>query len=613
MNKNKTITIISVVMIALGASLLVFFGLKMAGISIFSEKAVVHTEKYEHTSANGIETWDSGYVREDLTSIEVVNLMGNGINLGNTMEAYGHEDLGVTADVSEYETYWGQPITTQEIVDSFKEAGFDSLRIPVAWTNMMDYENGDYTIDEAYLDRVEEIINYAINADMYVVINDHWDGGWWGMFGSESQETSDQAMEMYISMWTQIAERYKEYSDYLIFESANEEIGNRLNDTDIATDSGSLSSDECYEMCNTINQTFVDTVRGTGGNNEERFLLIAGYNTDIEMTCDDRFVMPTDTAESKLILSVHYYTPSGYCINKSLSKWGTADNYSEQNTLLAMMTKFTEKGYGVIFGEYAVALKSDGSVKNNTYEYISNFLYNCDLYGYCPMLWDCSSLFVREDLGFFDEDIAALFLSRSQSAQSSKTQEEIVADAQKSIDLALAAAEAAGEEDAVVDTDNAVAWIMFNSNDWNTIYSVGDVYDPDAKTDGLVATDAAVTGEGTYTVDLDFTQTEAGYADGIIFSALAISNGETLFPGYVVTITAIEINGESVALTGIPYTTSDDGICTRVNLYNEWVTEIPEEIRTADGNKEGLSASVVDNTTLGNITTMSVTFDYGPA
>ena len=164
-------------------------------------------------------------IRKDLTSVEVATLMGNGINLGNTMEAYGRADLGTKADVNAYETYWGAPTTTQEMVSAMAAEGFNTLRIPIAWTNMMDYENDDYTIDEAYLNRVEEIINYARNAGMYVIINDHWDGSWWGMFGDADLKVREKAMKIYTSMWTQIAERYQDYSDYLIFESANEELG----------------------------------------------------------------------------------------------------------------------------------------------------------------------------------------------------------------------------------------------------------------------------------------------------------------------------------------------------------------------------------------------------
>jgi len=98
-------------------------------------------------------------------------------------------------------------------------------------------------------------------------------------------------MEMYVSMWTQIAERYKDYDEHLIFEGANEELGDRLNDTDVAEDSGTLSNGDCYGMTNKINQTFVDTIRATGGNNAERYLLIPGFSTDIEKTSSNLYKM----------------------------------------------------------------------------------------------------------------------------------------------------------------------------------------------------------------------------------------------------------------------------------------------------------------------------------
>ncbi len=546
-----------------------------------------------------------GSVRKELTSLEVAKEMGNGINLGNTMEAYGRASLGVGADVTEYETSWGAPVTTKEMVGAMKAAGFDSLRIPVAWTNAMDFESGDYTIGKEYLDRVEEIINYALEEEMYVIINDHWDGGWWGMFGSATEETRQQAMDLYISMWTQIAERYAKYSDYLIFESGNEELGYRLNDTDIAADSGSLSEDDCYEMTNLINQNFVDTIRKSGGNNENRFLLIAGFGTTITSTCDNRFVMPADSAKNKLLVSVHYYDPDGYCLNTSLSNWGSKKDYQNQSDALAKMTKFTEQGYGVVLGEYGV-LMNGGPIKENTFEYLTNFLNNCDVYGYCPMLWDCNEMFNRTEGKIIDEGVAALYLNRNVSAQSSQTPEVIIENAQKELDTALANAP---EEEGLAD-EVAMAWIMYNSSDWSTIYSVGDVYAPDSKTEGIVATDVEITGEGSYTVSLDLTQTSAGFGNSTVFSALAVGNGETLFPNCIINIKEVLINGEVYELNGSPYTTSDDGICTRVNLYNEWITDIPNTARTDNNNITDATPKLLNAETLGNIETISITFDF---
>ena len=597
---------------------LVIMILMVLKVGPFAEGSAKEKERVLHTSANGIETMDNGYMRKDLSASELTVLMGNGINLGNTMEAYGRISLGTEAPVSSYETLWSQPVTTQEMITGMKNAGFDTLRIPVAWTNAMDYESGDYTIREDYLNRVEEIINYALNENMYVVINDHWDGSWWGMFGSASEETRQKAWDLYTSMWTQIAERYKEYSDYLIFESANEELGNRLNDTDVAADSGTLSADECYKMTLKINQKFVDIVRGTGGNNESRFLLIAGYNTDVDMTTDDRYIMPTDPANevNKLILSVHYYTPWGYCGNESLSLWGTKRNYGEMNSLLESLTKFTDQGYGVIIGEYGVLVKSDGTLKKNAALYYKNFLDNCDLYNFCPLLWDCNNLYNRQDCKIIDDEIAALYKERAYANEAAMTDEEKAARPDKikaEMDQAYADAPAAFDDGAIdLDDSTSVAWIMINSSDWNVMYSVGDVYDPGAKTDGLVATDVEITGEGTYTVSLDFTGVPGGYANGMAFSALAIGNGELLYPGYTVNITEVLVNGEPYTLTAKPYTTSDDARCTRVNLYNEWVTQVPDDARTPDGDTTGISPVIVDNADLTHMETLSITFEYAP-
>ncbi len=548
-----------------------------------------------------------GDTTSDLTAIEVAHLMGNGINLGNTMEAYGRTSVGINSDPYLYETFWGQPETTQEMISGMKAAGFDSLRIPVAWTNAMNFESGDYTIGQAYLDRVEEIINYALNEDMYVIVNDHWDGGWWGMFGSATQETRDNAMELYTSMWNQIATAYAEYDEHLIFESGNEELGFRLNDKDIAADSGALSDAECYEVTNQINQAFVDTIRATGGNNADRFLLIAGFGTDITNTCKDGFQMPTDTVDDKLLLSVHYYDPSGYCIWESVANWGSKKDYTEMNDMLAKLTQFTEQGYGIVIGEYGVLNQQNG-MREGTVAYTENFLDNCDYYGYCPVLWDCNDLYIRNTAKIRHEEMAQMYLDHSYATQSTKTLEEVQTAARAEIDAATAAApEAAGVSDTT-----ALAWIMYSSSDWGVSYSVGDVYSPESGTAGIVATDVEITGEGTYTVALDFTGTAGGYANSTVFSAVGIANGELLYPGYCIEIKEILINGEPYKLTGRPYTASDDKKCTRVNLYNEWVSAAPDDARTAAGNAMYVSPCVIDAATLGNVKTISVTFDYVP-
>ena len=120
---------------------------------------------------------DDGTIRTELTATELAKLMGNGINLGNTMEAYGRESYGTSKEATSYETFWGQPVTTREMIEGMKAAGFDSIRIPIAWTNVMDYEDGDYTIKETYLNRINELIGYARGTSLSTTIGTEAGGG----------------------------------------------------------------------------------------------------------------------------------------------------------------------------------------------------------------------------------------------------------------------------------------------------------------------------------------------------------------------------------------------------------------------------------------------------
>ena len=372
---------------------------------------------------------------KEMSSPQLIKLMGNGINLGNTMEAtgtwlgYGH------APVTDYEKAWGQPVTTKKMFEAMKAAGFDSVRIPVAWTHTMDWSRGKFTIRKDYLDRVAQIVDWALESDLFVIINDHWDYQWWGMFSHDEA----LAWQIYEAIWSQVGERFKDYSYRLIFEGGNEEIGDRLNDVvDTKVDSrldasikysskGRLTENQCYELSEKINQKFVDIIRLQGGNNSKRFLLIPGYNTDIDKTCDSRFKMPADKINKaqKLIVSVHYYKPETYClVNDPKNSWGYMDSWpgydsnfntaSKQNYWFRKLNKFTEQGYGVIIGEYGVSTKKDGSKKQGMEAWMTSVLENCEKYNYCPMLWDCNTFFKKNGsiLGFTDSDIAAVYLSK---------------------------------------------------------------------------------------------------------------------------------------------------------------------------------------------------------
>lgn len=573
-------------------------------------------------SAEEAEAVDNGVMREGLTALEATRLMGNGINLGNTLEACDN-NVGIKTNTPlSYETHWGQPKTTQAMIDGMKAAGFDTIRIPVAWmTNATHLYEGDYTIDADYMDRVEEVVRYARKAGMYVIINDHWDGGWYGMFGSESAETRALAMEAYKGMWQQIAERFRDYSDYLIFESANEELGGRFDENSPLYCSDSvvtyLTDDERYALTNEINQTFVDVVRATGGNNATRFLLIAGYSTDINQTCDDRFQMPKDTVDSKLMVSVHYYDPWSYCGASSAvsaTKWGKVSDYEYLDQQLEKMTKFTEAGYGVVIGEYGALPCSDG-LKDNTLAYHTAFLDACTKYNLTNCLWDCSGLYKRVSQTFADDDILAMYQEKRQANEESQDYADVQAAAAAEIAAAAAEAPVTFQQDAVVvDDQTALAWIMWNDGSWALTHSVGDTYNADAISEGLVATNAIITGEGKYTVGLDFTGTAQGYSASVAFAAIGISNGEALYPNYLVNIKEVRINGEIYRLKGRAYTTSDDGVCTRVNLYNEWVTSVPKTARLPGGNLAGATPTPINrnDAVIAEIKTIEIDFEYVP-
>ena len=573
-------------------------------------------------SAEEADAVDNGVMREGLTALEATRLMGNGINLGNTLEACDN-NVGIKTNTPlSYETHWGQPKTTQAMIDGMKAAGFDTIRIPVAWmTNATHLYEGDYTIDADYMDRVEEVVRYARKAGMYVIINDHWDGGWYGMFGSESAETRALAMEAYKGMWQQIAERFRDYSDYLIFESANEELGGRFDENSPLYCSDSvvtyLTDDERYALTNEINQTFVDVVRATGGNNATRFLLIAGYSTDIDKTCDDRFQMPKDTADSKLMVSVHYYDPWSYCGASSAvsaTKWGKVSDYEYMDQQLAKMTKFTEAGYGVVIGEYGALPCSDG-LKDNTLAYHTAFLDACTKYNLTNCLWDCSGLYKRVSQTFADDDILAMYQEKRQANEEGQDYADVQAAAAAEAAAAAAEAPVTFLQDAVVvDDQTALAWIMWNDGSWALTHSVGDTYNADSISEGLVATNAIITGEGKYTVGLDFTGTAQGYSASVAFAAIGISNGEALYPNYIVNIKEVRINGEIYRLKGRAYTTSDDGVCTRVNLYNEWVTSVPKTARLPGGNLAGATPTPINrnDAVIAEIKTIEIDFEYVP-
>lgn len=326
----------------------------------------------------------------DISTIELVRDMGIGINLGNTFEACG-DWIAQWSDgsIKAYETAWGSPVITKEIIQGYAKEGFGVLRIPIAWSNKM-IQDGSCVIDKEWLARITEVVDWTIESGMYAIINIHWDSGWVSTF----PDNKDECMKQYTAIWTQISDNFKDYSDYLIFESQNEELGwdsvwNKWGGTD--------GKAESYQLVNEINQKFVDIIRSSGGNNEKRHLLISGYQTSINLTCDTMFRMPSDLAD-RCAVSVHYYTPAGFAIleedadwGKCISAWGTESDFNELYSNMDMMkTNFVDKGIPVIIGEYGCP------VKNKDAESVRLFLSSVCRAAYerniCPVQWDTTDL-----------------------------------------------------------------------------------------------------------------------------------------------------------------------------------------------------------------------------
>ncbi|WP_294442909.1 glycoside hydrolase family 5 protein [Ruminococcus flavefaciens] len=251
----------------------------------------------------------------DMTTMEIASDMGIGINLGNTFESSGDwiEQWG-DGTPNAYETAWGSPTVTEDLIKGYAAEGFDSLRIPVAWSNMMS-KDGSYTISDKYMARVKQVTDWALDADLYVIVNLHWDGGWLEKLPTDH----DNIMKKYNAIWTQVSDEFKDYGDKLIFESQNEELG--WNDVWNQWSGSTNGKAESFGYVNEVNQSFVDIVRNSGGNNAQRHLLISGYNTSIDLTCDPLFKMPADPA-NRCAVSVHYYTPSTFTILTEDADWG---------------------------------------------------------------------------------------------------------------------------------------------------------------------------------------------------------------------------------------------------------------------------------------------------
>lgn len=327
----------------------------------------------------------------DLNQSQIVSAMGAGWNLGNQLEA--------ALNGTPCETNWGNPTINANLIKAVKKAGFNSIRVPVSYLSKIGNDS-NYTIDSSWLNRVQEVVDMCIDNDLYVIINMHGDGynsidgGW--LLCNGSDQTKIRAK--YKACWKQIATRFQSYDEHLIFESMNEEFDGTYG----------TPNTTYYSNINQLNQIFVDTVRATGGNNAKRWLMLPGWNTNINYTVGNYgFSIPSDskcTANGKrIMISVHYYDPWGFCGEESstATQWGSVatnsskvDSWGDESYLKSqfnsLYNKFTSQGYPVVIGEYGAIDKAAYDSQNTACraEFASKVCSYAKTYGCVPIWWD---------------------------------------------------------------------------------------------------------------------------------------------------------------------------------------------------------------------------------
>ncbi len=291
--------------------------------------------------------------------------MGVGWNLGNSLDAIGSYDVSS-------ETTWGNVKTTEKLITTVKKAGFNTVRIPVTWGSHM---NADGTVSEAWLDRVQEVVDYAYDNDMYIILNVHHDNTTFPLDKASEKETTKK----YKALWKQVAERFKDYDEKLIFEGRNEPR------TEGSAKEWTGGTKAEWEVLNRMYKTFVSTVRAGGGNNKTRFLMIAPYAaTSTSYQAMTALEIPDD---DRIIISVHSYAPGNLALYGDVNfKTFTEDGKKEIDWVFDNINKvYISKGIPVIMGECGVTNRGNDAERIKAYKY---FLAAAKKYGIPCIVWD---------------------------------------------------------------------------------------------------------------------------------------------------------------------------------------------------------------------------------
>ena len=323
------------------------------------------------------------YAVPDTEALRFVKDLKIGLNLGNTFDAYD-EDL---ADEMDYETVWVGVKTTPELIAKIKEAGFNTIRLPVSWHNHL--VDGNYTISEQWLDRVNEVVDYCIDQGMYVILNIHHDDGKSYLYPTSSK--SAQSVNYITAIWTQLAERFKDYDEHLIFESMNEpRLVGSLYEWNLV--SVSPSCIEAVKQLNTLNQTFVNVVRASGGNNETRYLLCPGYDASVDGATNSHYKLPTDPINNDhhIIVAVHAYTPNSFAmLSVGFTRWSSnnlVDKQSVTGFMDKLYNKYVSQGIPVLIDEFGAREKGGNSAYRA--DFAGFYVANARARGMSCLWWD---------------------------------------------------------------------------------------------------------------------------------------------------------------------------------------------------------------------------------
>lgn len=399
----------------------------------------------------------------DITAVQIASRIKLGINLGNTMEAIGGE------------TAWGNPLITEAQVQFLKDSGYDAIRLPVSWDQYANQETAE--ISAVWLGRVKQVVQYAVDNDLYVIVNIHWDGGWLENNVTPDKQEANNAKQK--AFWEQIATHLRDFDEHLLFAGTNEP---------------NAHDEEQMTVLDTYHQTFVDAVRSTGGKNANRVLVLQGPATDIEETDEYWNEMPSDSVVDKLMMEVHFYSPFNFALMEQDEEWGnqfyywgegfhsttdTAHNptWGEEafvdEVFTLMKTKFVDQGIPVVLGEFG-AMRRDTLTGDDLALHLASRAYyyryvteRANTTGLLPFVWDTGGLFNRNTLAITDQPVwDGLLLGAGKTSSSSSSSVSSSSSSAATSSVEASSSSSSSSSSAAASSESNLLTFDMDSSNW---------------------------------------------------------------------------------------------------------------------------------------------------